>query len=1093
MGSYHHLAAQLSEGALCLEDLPDLSSNTFTLTESDITVLFAQAVERSHAIPRDGWALAAVAQEAARRSGDARLEAEGALAVAETLIYWERFTSALQVLEKIRRGQDLPYIHARCDWLRGLALSRMARAGEAFQALTEAGKRLRSSSSQDEIMRWQCDLARVEMLQARYDPALELAQASLDYFNHQPGISPGYGASCEWVVAAVHFSRGRYPTALEWFAQSAARFGWAGWRADQARSQLVIAQAYVQQYRFAEALALCEQIRPTIQVLDLPASLARCDNTWGLALFKRGNPLAAVPYLERARDGFMSVGMHAFAADSELNLGRVFYDQGDLYAAIKQHQRARDLYNQHGHPLQVAHCEHNIGRCYRELGDYSKALDSFARTEMAFAELGSRIDLAICRHNRAITFSRIGDIKRARDLFSQALTLYEELALPLLAAECCTELAAIVAAQGDLALALSQIKRARQACADAPYELGIAICDQAAGDVLNGAGQYELSLDYYQNARDIFERSGRLLNVTLCDIGLANASLNLGDNAQAQVYVDRALLTDERVPDLAWWAAAIRSQLAEARGNLDEALKAAFDAVTYLGHARRSLTDESLVNTFLDASPNKIGSRSRIYDHAIQLALQTGQSESVLQIVEERRAQIMAGHLRWPRSSPSVTPTTSQARSGLSRFDELAQRRLRLQGQIANLRNMLRPRFDAESSTLAADDQSALERLRVLVNDYQETIVEASNAGWSALESPQDAPPFSLDTFQRTMEGISAGRRWTCLSYAWLGDQLIILHLNDHGKLNIVLPRLSPLDRMALRALSQPEPAWRETMYGNTSSAAAAYRRRTYDLLVPQTVRDELAPDRLLVVFPSDMLHNIPFAALQTGDSFLAQQAFLCAAPSLQTISLLEARFNPRDERNHLLAVAVDTLDGDVAALPFVKGEITALRQLWQGHVDLLEGDDATPDAIRQLSESGALLNYRVIHFAMHSVFGGEFGRLSRLILKNSSLFVDDIRSLRLRADLVVLSACQTGLGQIFHGDEILGLTYSFLAAGAQAIVASLWHVNDPKTMDLMGRFYDALNRGNSPISALAQAQRSTITDGWSPYFWAAFTLVGLP
>jgi CHAT domain-containing protein len=134
-----------------------------------------------------------------------------------------------------------------------------------------------------------------------------------------------------------------------------------------------------------------------------------------------------------------------------------------------------------------------------------------------------------------------------------------------------------------------------------------------------------------------------------------------------------------------------------------------------------------------------------------------------------------------------------------------------------------------------------------------------------------------------------------------------------------------------------------------------------------------------------------------------------------------------------------------------------------------------------------------VIHFATHAVFDGEMGRLSRLLLRNGDLFVDDIRLLRLAADLVALSGCQTGLGQVFSGDEIVGLAYSFLAAGVQTIIASLWHINDPGATSLMARFYGELSLGKSPAMALALAQRFAIAAGWPPYFWAPFTPIGLP
>jgi tetratricopeptide (TPR) repeat protein len=1050
-----------------------------------------EAIERSHNIPRKGWALAAVVHQAACHSDNVQAQIESALALTETLIYWERFAQAIQTLDEdqpILEQAGTAKLTARAEWLRGLALSRMARASQAAAILQETGRLLKPCAPQDEIMRWQCDMARVEMLQARYDQALTLAQASLDYFLQPAHTSAGHAAFCQVVIAAVYFSQGDYPTALEWLTQSLAGFQSAGWQAEQVRAQVIVAQVRVQQFAFVETVELCDKIRPTLESLDLPASLARCENTLGLAHLRQGSPTQAVPHFEHAREGFERAGIHAFAADSELNLGRVFYAQGDLSAAVGQYRRAQDLYQQGGHPAQVAHCEHNIGRCHREMGDYGRALDHFVCAESTFADLGLKTDLAICRHNQAHTYGLLGDWPRAVSLFEQALNLYDQLGLSLPAAECRTELALILAGQGQISQALAQIDHARQVCAQARYEPGLAICDRVAGDVLSHARQFEPSLSYYQTATQIFEKSGQLLSATLCDLGLAHSHFNLGNLMQAQAHLERASrLANEHLPDIAWRVEALRSQLAQARNDHQQALQAALCAVKYLGYTRRSLADESIVNTFLQSPSATSGSRQSVYDQAIQLALQEGNLRQTLETIEERRTQVIAGQLRWPTlPTGAISP----------RLNDLLHRRSRLLIQMAELRRVLQPGFDQASAQVGADDRATFERLREIATEYQETIAELNHAGWSAIGSPRDMPPFSMDRFWQAMKAQMAGRGWTCVSYAWLGDDLLILHLNDHGQLYLTRPALSAFDRMALRMMARPEPGWRDAVYASQDirglTSGETFRRRAYEVLVPPQVREELSPDRVLLVVPSGLLHNISFAALQVDDAFLTQQTILCATPSLQVLTLLNARAPQHGAGNRLLALAVDKFD-DAPNLPYVADEIAAVCKAWPDSFDVLSNLAATPDALRQLSDSGDLLTYHTIHAATHAVFDGEFGRLSRLLLANGHLFVDDIRRLRLAADLVVLSACQTALGQVLAGDESVGLAYSFLAAGTQAVMASLWHINDPRTSDLMSCLYSGLKRGNRPATALALAQRSAIADGWPPYFWAAFTTIGLP
>jgi CHAT domain-containing protein len=109
-------------------------------------------------------------------------------------------------------------------------------------------------------------------------------------------------------------------------------------------------------------------------------------------------------------------------------------------------------------------------------------------------------------------------------------------------------------------------------------------------------------------------------------------------------------------------------------------------------------------------------------------------------------------------------------------------------------------------------------------------------------------------------------------------------------------------------------------------------------------------------------------------------------------------------------------------------------------------------------------------------------------------LTLADIQSLRLNAELVVLSACRTALGREIRGEGLIGLTRGFMSAGVPRIVASLWDVQDTSTAELMTRFYRGVFRqGQSPASALRAAQLATMRDArWAePYYWAAFTLLG--
>jgi CHAT domain-containing protein len=159
--------------------------------------------------------------------------------------------------------------------------------------------------------------------------------------------------------------------------------------------------------------------------------------------------------------------------------------------------------------------------------------------------------------------------------------------------------------------------------------------------------------------------------------------------------------------------------------------------------------------------------------------------------------------------------------------------------------------------------------------------------------------------------------------------------------------------------------------------------------------------------------------------------------------------------------------------------------------------------ASRATATSPELSQYRIVHFATHGLLNSEHPELSGLVLslvdakgkpEEGFLELEDIYNLNLHADLVVLSACETGLGKEISGEGLVGLTRGFMYAGASRVVASLWKVSDIATAKLMAEFYRAMEKdGLAPAAALRQAQ----VEMWkqprwrSPYYWAAFQLQG--
>jgi CHAT domain-containing protein len=198
---------------------------------------------------------------------------------------------------------------------------------------------------------------------------------------------------------------------------------------------------------------------------------------------------------------------------------------------------------------------------------------------------------------------------------------------------------------------------------------------------------------------------------------------------------------------------------------------------------------------------------------------------------------------------------------------------------------------------------------------------------------------------------------------------------------------------------------------------------------------------------------------------------------------------------------ALDSLGGNgLSRLPFSRREADAVARLVPRE-GLLEATGFA--ASRSLVVDGGLAGRRIVHFATHGLLDSAHPDLSGLVLslvdergrpRDGFLRMADVYNLRLPADLVVLSACQTALGREIRGEGIVGLTRGFLYAGARAVVASLWEVDDESTSELMAHFYRAmLKDGRRPADALRAAQLDLARNPrWSaPFYWAGFVIQG--
>jgi CHAT domain-containing protein len=261
---------------------------------------------------------------------------------------------------------------------------------------------------------------------------------------------------------------------------------------------------------------------------------------------------------------------------------------------------------------------------------------------------------------------------------------------------------------------------------------------------------------------------------------------------------------------------------------------------------------------------------------------------------------------------------------------------------------------------------------------------------------------------------------------------------------------------------------------------------RLYRLLYAPLASYVLA--RNVIIVPHGPLHYLPFTALRNPEGrWLVEDLAIVTVPSASVLSQLEAkrRGPPGDA---LVLGNPTTTKGP--PLPFAENEARMVGAHFAHSTVLLRGE-ATKSRFRALSPQAS-----VIHLATHAEFLEEDPLATAILLATDGgddgrLTVREIFDLKLSTQLVVLSACETGLGKLSRGDELVGLQRAFLYAGARTVLTSLWKVGDRATFDLMRGLYERF--GQMPLAnALADAQRAALRQSPHSFEWAAFTITGL-
>jgi CHAT domain-containing protein/tetratricopeptide (TPR) repeat protein len=843
------------------------------------------------------------------------------------------------------------------------------------------------------------------------------------------------------------------------------------------------------------ALSLEVENRP--ESLTVPVLLGRL----GDVADKQDNPEEADRLFRRAYDlVFRAVPGSGTEAAAANNLSVSAFGRGDLAQAELYATRAlaiREKLTPSGDTSTPSLV--NYGSVLFARGDFAAAEAAFLRARRILEKVSPEsMSLARTLHNLGFIAYQRGDGDAAEDLFRRELALFEKLD-----------------PSGNLVL-------------DSLIGLGEVAVQRHQGDKAAESWQRALAISEKMNPKGP--------KSALCLLGLAAVARQQGRGADAEKLLQRALAIWQELNPEAIDTASIHQNLGVLlfeQGDTETAeahLRAAirineknrlvqpegYQALARL-QARRGQTEEAAAS-YLAAVKALEGQRGRLggaqesqwlygsslgdlYFEAAAHQIALHQPQEAWRFVERGRARgfqelLAQRDLRFPKEIPA--PLYAERHRLAAEYDQT-------QAALANW-------LPVQGSGKLEELQGRLRDLRLEQAELQEKI-RRSSPRLGALEG---FTPLDLTAARSALDPGTV-----LLTYSIGESRSFLFVIEAKG---VSGPGLSfyslPVGR---EGLQKEIKAFRRLLDrpGTDLSALKQRGRHLYELLVRPAARVLAKADRWLIS-PDGPLHSLPFAALVSGDRYLAESkpihivASAAVYEEIKTTHSKEPSASPMDllvgdpfyppglEKQSDTATDVQVQAAlrrgmRLDSLPATRIEVKAISDLFP-KARVLLGRDATEEAIKELAPQA-----RRLHFACHGLLDERFPLNSALALSipgdhdegrdNGLLQAWEIfEELRLHADLVTLSACDSGLGKEMGGEGLVGLVRAFQFAGARSVVASLWNVEDVSTADLMKSFYGYLRAGKTKDEALRRAQVDLIHGKRAtshPYHWAAFQLSG--
>ena len=858
---------------------------------------------------------------------------------------------------------------------------------------------------------------------------------------------------------------------------------------------------------YVRALALRERIGDT-------RGVAADRNNLGLLAQSVGDGEEARRQFEAALGLNRRDGRDDVAATNLLNLAGLASVDGDFARAEQLYRDALATWRVREQWADAADALHGLGQLELRRGDYPAARTALGEALTIYDRTGPLATALAVRRELAGALAAAGEMQGALDELRRSERLADSARAPPAVR------AGIALARADLALELNTPAEAERLYGRAEFWYRQAADPGGEAEAQQGRGLLLLERDDYARAQVLLEAAlrtqigaGRRRSAALTRLSLGQLWQQRGDTGAARLQLARAAAELERVGDPVAAAAALGERAGlEANAGFPLAAESLYHAA--LGRLADRVAPEvawrlhaGLAQAYRAQAADDVAARE------LRAAIAELERPSRSLALAERRSQFLAD--KWDVYAQLALLERARGRTATA-FE--ASERLRAREMMELLaRGRLGARADT-AAELVAREQDLRRRIGELTHDLDaadqatETL-RGANASTThggtreALSRAQEAyAELLLEVRERAPQHATLVAAetptWRDVARRLMSDQVLIEYLvSDSGSVAFVVARdtVAAVDLgMSRRDLARLVEFTRGTLERRGSPTADSLwrgplRQLYQHLIAPVADAGLLTGKTRLVLVPHAELHYVPFAALLDSEPrgrFLVEQYELAVTPSASVWLALGDRPLQRP------GAGVFAFAPKPDALPASRREVAAIARLVGEDVRVLSGSAASEDAFRREAPTR-----RVLHLATYGVLNKRNPLFSYVDLapgggQDGRLEVHEVFGLRLQADLVVLSACQTGLGSgaladLPTGDDWVGLTRAFLHAGAAGVVATLWPVEDQATAALMERFYAEYASAADPARALALAQRALAAAPTTshPFYWAGFVL----